>query len=240
MDEFLQRHYGKLPAEGGFAARCHMELPAMPLAGRRILNVGCRRGKGTYKLSELAGPAGFVLGIDWSAEAVEAARAGVPRALERSGLDECNMEFRCGFPEDLEGAGVAPASVDVAYLNGSLALFADPPRALAACAGALAPGGALVGEAVVAEPGAGTAPEERAAVVEGARALGNAVQAAPTRDEFAHWLADAGFEDVRIAEGPKVEPSAGSAPDRKAPTARDAAGASYRLVAFEARKPSSS
>ena len=65
-DDALRRHYDGLPREGGFPARCHMELPERSLVGARVVNVGCRRGKGTYKLSEQVGESGFVIGADWS------------------------------------------------------------------------------------------------------------------------------------------------------------------------------
>ena len=72
----LQQYYAELACDGGFEARCHMELPERSLVGARIVNVGCRRGKGTYKLSEQVGEGGFVVGVDWNEAFVEAARAG--------------------------------------------------------------------------------------------------------------------------------------------------------------------
>lgn len=122
----LQQYYAELACDGGFEARCHMELPERSLVGARIVNVGCRRGKGTYKLSEQVGEGGFVVGVDWNEAFVEAARAGVPRALERSGLSRCNMAFRVGFPEDLAAAGLEEGWADFVYLNSSLSLFASP------------------------------------------------------------------------------------------------------------------
>ena len=71
----LQQYYAELACDGGFEARCHMELPERSLVGARIVNVGCRRGKGTYKLSEQVGEGGFVVGVDWNEAFVEAGRA---------------------------------------------------------------------------------------------------------------------------------------------------------------------
>ena len=231
----LREYYGSHSWEGGFPSRCHMELPHRQLAGKRVLDVGCRRGKGVYKLSELVGPSGFVIGLDWDADAVEAACAGIPGALGRSGLTACNMTFCEGFPEDLAAAGIGSCSVDIAYLNASLSLFADPPRALAECLRALVPEGVLVGEGVVAVPGTSRS-SARTAVVEAARALGNAVQAAPTRPAFDGLLAAAGFDDIMIAEGCSVSPDAGRAACESVPTV-PGDDATYRLIAFEARKP---
>ena len=121
----LRNYYDGLACESGFESRCHMELPERSLVGARIVNVGCRRGKGTYKLSEQVGADGFVVGIDWNAAFVEVARAGVLKALERSGLSRCNMAFRCGFPEDLVAAGIEEGWADFVYLNSSLPLFAS-------------------------------------------------------------------------------------------------------------------
>ena len=51
----LRDYYGSRQFEYGFASRCRMVLPADQLAGRRVLDVCCRRGRGAYRLSELAG-----------------------------------------------------------------------------------------------------------------------------------------------------------------------------------------
>lgn len=51
----LRQYYDGLVCEGGIEARCHMELPGRSLVGARVVNVGCRCGKGTYKLSEQVG-----------------------------------------------------------------------------------------------------------------------------------------------------------------------------------------
>lgn len=235
MDKSLQRHYEALPREGGFSARCAMEVPRQALFGARIVDVGCRRGKGCYKLSELVGPCGRVTGIDWSASFIDEARAGVAGALERSGLSRSNVAFAVGYPEELTRV-VAPESADYVYLNSSLSLFADPPRALRECCAVLAPGGKLLAECVVADTDAG--PAERALVAHEARRLGNAVQAAPARADLLAWLADAGFEAPVVREEREVRPDEGSVPGCFVPVV-EGDDARYRLIALEAVRPRS-
>lgn len=227
----LRRYYDGLACDGGFEARCHMELPERSLSGACVVNVGCRRGKGTYKLSEKVGESGFVIGVDWNEAFVKAARAGVPKALERSGLSQCNMAFRVGFPEDLSSAGIEEDRADFVYLNSSLSLFASPVRALKECRRALAPGGALLVEVPVAAPGR----TDRAAIVDAARALSNAVQTAPTFDELLAWLAEAGFSEPAIRGERPLSPEEGSTPDRAAATVFGD-DATYLLLSIEATK----
>lgn len=145
---YIERHYAALPREGGFASRCAMALGGVDWAGKRVLDVGCRRGKGAYKLSECVGSAGLVIGVDWNPAFVEAAREGTAAALARSGLTASNLEFRQGCPEDLAAAGIADDSQDVVYLNNGFSHFADPTQALRECFRVLAPGGLLVLEVV--------------------------------------------------------------------------------------------
>lgn len=227
----LRRYYDGLACEGGFEARCHMELPKRSLSGARVVNVGCRRGKGTFKLSEQVGESGFVIGADWNEAFVKAARAGVPKALERSGLSQCNMDFRVGFPEDLAAAGIDDGWAYFVYLNSSLSLFASPIRALRECRRALMPGGMLLAEVPVAAPGG----VDRSAIIDAARALPNAVQAAPTFEELLAWLAEAGFAEPVIRGERPLSPEEGSAPDRPAATV-PGDDAAYRLLFLEASK----
>ena len=232
-DETLRRYYDGLPREGGFPARCHMELPRRTLSGARVVNVGCRRGKGCYKLSELVGPTGRVTGIDWRPSLIDEARAGVSAALERSRMPHSNMTFAVAYPERLRSA-VAPESADYVYLNSSFALFADPLQALRECRAVLVPGGSLLIECAVADSEGSAA--ARALIVEVARHLGNAVQAAPSRAQLMGWLAEAGFMAPVLREEHEVAADRGSVFDHRVPTV-PGDDAAYRLVALEARKP---
>ena len=62
MDELELRHaeahYAEMPRDG-YSGRCEMLLPE-DLRGMRVLDLGCRNGKGAYKLADRVGPDGFV------------------------------------------------------------------------------------------------------------------------------------------------------------------------------------
>ena len=77
MDELELRHaeahYAEMPRDG-YSGRCEMLLPE-DLRGMRVLDLGCRNGKGAYKLADRVGPDGFVLGVDPSAACVARAEA---------------------------------------------------------------------------------------------------------------------------------------------------------------------
>lgn len=103
----------------------------------------------------------------------------------------------------------------------------------------LAPGGVLLAEVPVAEPnGKGRAGDadfavdaSRAAVVEAARALPNAVQAAPTFEELLAWLATAGSPS-RDSQRAAAFPRGGQRADRPVPTV-PGDDATYRLLSLE-------
>lgn len=194
-------YYQQLPAEGGLVSACHMALANTDLAGKRILDVGCRRGKGAYKLSELAGPQGFVLGIDWRPAFVTQAQEGMAAALDRSGLSESNLAFRTAYPENLRDADIEDGSFDVVYLNNGITLLYDPLEALRECARALTQEGLLILEAVVAGE-----PHDTAAI-EAARAAGSSIGAARTESELLAWLAATGFDQPTVVERIPVEPT---------------------------------
>lgn len=194
-------YYQQLPAEGGLVSACHMALANTDLAGKRILDVGCRRGKGAYKLSELAGPQGFVLGIDWRPAFVAQAQEGMAAALDRSGLSESNLAFRTAYPENLRDADIEDSSFDVVYLNNGITLLYDPIEALRECARTLTPEGLLILEVVIAEE------PHTAAAIEAARAAGSSIGAALPESELLAWLAAAGFDQPTVVERIQTDPT---------------------------------
>ena len=205
-NEELAKHYGNLPVNGGFDSVCdmHIRFPE-ELKGRAVLDLGCRRGKGVYHLASRVGATGRATGVDWRADLIDAAREGVDHALSKCPFDENNMSFVVAYPEKLDEAGLEEASFDLVYTNSALNLMRDPVEALRQVMRILKPGGLFACRTVLA-----TMPRDEN-VVKQARAIGNAVQAAPHRRTFAAWLGSAGFDMARFdcVDQGRVEADAG-------------------------------
>lgn len=99
--------------------------------GDRVLDVGCGPGTITVDLAKLASPGG-VVGIDRSAEVIDAARS------HTDGACLSNLEFRVGDVYDLD---FEDGSFDVVFAHQVLQHLSDPVRALAQMRRVLAPGG---------------------------------------------------------------------------------------------------
>ena len=108
MDELELRHaeahYAEMPRDG-YSGRCEMLLPE-DLRGMRVLDLGCRNGKGACKLADRVGPDGFVLGVDPSAACVARAEATAAAACAEGAAWAERLAFARGCFEDLRAAGV--------------------------------------------------------------------------------------------------------------------------------------
>ncbi len=203
----LEAYYRDKKFEFGFSSQCKMTLPN--LSGKRVLDVGCRRGMGVYKLSAKVGAEGHVIGVDWVPGYIAEAKAGSAHAQHRNHLRESNMEFHVAYPEDLLAAGIGDRSVDAIYVNNMINLVCDVDRVLAEFARVLKPGGLLICETVFAE---GERPE---GVRPAARVMGNSIQAAGPRDEFLAKLEAAGFGSHEAIAEFEVAPNRGVTPDKE-------------------------
>jgi 2-polyprenyl-6-hydroxyphenyl methylase/3-demethylubiquinone-9 3-methyltransferase len=103
-----------------------------PVAGMRVLDVGCGGGL----LAEgLAARGASVVAIDLAPENLDAAR----RHAEASGLA---IDYRCADVEDI--ARAVPGEFDVVTCLEMLEHVPEPSRIVAACAAAVRPGGSAV------------------------------------------------------------------------------------------------
>ena len=228
-DAELSAYYAHACWEYGYASLCHVTPPA-DLEGKTLLDIGCRRGKGAFKFSEHVGARGLVIGVDWVAEHIEEARRRSERAARETGLAANNMEFHLAYPENLMAAGLGDETIDVAFVNSVLHLTCRPAETLSELARVLKPGGLLVLEVALAD-----APRDPA-VVAGARALGNSIQAAPFRGELDERLATLGFE-VEVAVKPHaVKPNQGFKRDYEVPCAPSEEKVSFEALVLHAHK----
>ncbi len=130
-DEILARFYG-----------CGSPIPEA-LEGTTVLDLGCGTGRDVYLLSKLVGPSGRVIGVDMTAEQLAVARKYESQQMATFGFEKSNVDFREGYIEDLAGAGIADASVDVVVSNCVLNLSPDKPKVFREIFRVLKPGGEL-------------------------------------------------------------------------------------------------
>lgn len=225
----ISEYYRGARWEFGYASLCRMSLPP-DLEGMTVVDIGCRRGKGVFKLSERVGADGHVIGIDWVPGHIAEANERMDRAWRKTGLPQNNMEFHLGFPEDLSPLGLDDDSVDAVFVNSILHLTYRPDAVLSEMHRILKPGGMLICNIALA-----SAPRD-AAVVDEARRIGNSIQAAPFCDDFENKLASLGFE-VSVVEQPTfVEPSMGFKEGHSVPTAPSDEQVEFQALVLLARK----
>ncbi|MDO4182041.1 MAG: methyltransferase domain-containing protein [Coriobacteriia bacterium] len=226
----MQQYYNGREFEYGFASMSRMTLDAHQLAGKRVLDVCCRRGKGVYKLSAKVGETGTAIGADPSPTYIEDAKAGMQRAWQDNHLKKNNMEFMVAYPEDLSVAGVGDASVDVVYINNVTTLLWDQGKAFAEFARVLKPGGLLICETVVSDV------KRDEAVVAQAKEMGNSVQAARTEEELFALLAAAGFGTPEVVDRLDVRANQGYASGVTVPVVETDEQVTFQAIAVNVLK----
>lgn len=226
----LAAHYANKQFEYGFASVCKMVLPSEELKGKKVLDIGSRRGRGVYRISSMVGNEGHAIGIDWSPSYVQEASEGMERAWRDSHLKGNNMEFHVAYPEDLISAGIGTATMDAVYVNNVVTLFYDQEQALREFGRVLKPGGLLILETVYADR------DRTESVVEAARELGNSIQASRTESENLAWLEAAGFDAPTIEDEYEVAANLGFRPGEKVETVPGDEDVKYKAVSLYARK----
>jgi SAM-dependent methyltransferase len=126
----LQEVVEKIPAEvvDRFSG-CGSPIPEA-IEGRRILDLGCGTGRDVYLCAALAGPGGFVMGVDREDQLLAVARRHVEATMQALGHTEPNVAFRKGKIENLDEAGLEDEGFDVVISNRALNLVPDKLRVL--------------------------------------------------------------------------------------------------------------
>jgi len=172
---------------------CGSPIPEA-IEARRILDLGCGTGRDVFLCAALAGPGGWVLGMDREDDLLAVARSHVEAAMARFGHPEPTVAFRKGQIENLEHAGLEDEGFDVVISNRALNLVPDKLRVLREVYRVLKTGGEFyfadvysdrrVPEAVACDPQLGR------------EHLGGALYVG----DFVRLARRAGFVDPRIVE----------------------------------------
>ena len=229
--EELDRYYNDREVEWGFASMSKMIVDNVAMAGKKVLDVQCRRGKGVYKLSAKVGANGTAIGVDSSAAYIADAKESEPKALRRNGLKTTNMEFYVAYPEDLMAGGIGNSTVDVVYINNVMTLLCDQQAALDEFFRVLKPGGTLICETVFSDK------ERDDAVVEEARKIGNSVQAGRTQGELFAMMRAAGFDEPAVIDSYDVAADRGYLATEHVDTIASEENVSFKAVCLNAVKP---
>lgn len=201
-ESVLSSYYAGLPKEFGFQSQCKMTLIG-DIRGKRVLDIDCRRGKGVIKLSDYVGQKGSAVGVDPSPEWIEIALSFMDESWRKNGLIRNNMDYRVAYPENLAVAGLRDGEFDLVFANSSINLAYNPQAAFCEFFRVLRPGGLLMFDSVVAQG------ERDARVVQAARAIGNAIQAALPRKTVDAMAKKAGFYAPEYYEEHEVAANVG-------------------------------
>ncbi len=223
-------YYEKAVFEHSFASLCKMTLPN-DLAGKTVLDIGCRRGKGVVKLADRVGEGGRVIGIDWTASFINEARRLIIQTQRSGALVEGAVELYVAHPEDLRMANLVDESVDMVFANCSLHLAYCPEMTYREIFRVLKPGGLLVNETVLADG------KRDACVVQWARALGNGIQAAPAQEDIEALLRALGFALPQYFEMHEVSAADDAQRGQTAPTAPSSEQLCFYACVMHVYKP---
>lgn len=151
--------------------------------GQTVLDLGSGAGIDAFISRRHVGEGGRVIGLDFTPEMVEKARANAAKL----GYD--NVEFVEG---DIETMPIPDASIDVVISNCVLNLVPDKRRAFAETFRVLRPGGHFCISDIVSE---GDLPEELMRVAE---LYAGCVSGAMNREAYLALLSSTGFTDVAV------------------------------------------
>ncbi|MBU0681989.1 MAG: methyltransferase domain-containing protein [Proteobacteria bacterium] len=130
-EEVMSRFYG-----------CGAPLPPV-LDGCTVLDLGCGSGRDAFIASRLAGPDGYVIGVDMTEEQLVIARRNLDSQMVRFGFAKANVDFRRGYIEDLKGLDIPDNSVDVVISNCVINLSPNKQQVFSEIFRVLKPGGEL-------------------------------------------------------------------------------------------------
>jgi ubiquinone/menaquinone biosynthesis C-methylase UbiE len=172
-------------------------LPSV-LGGCKVLLLGCGTGRDAFIASKLVGSRGSVLAVDTDAANVKTARSYIKKQMELFGRTHANIQFSCGYPEDMASFDAKDSSFDVVLLNYSFNLALDKKRMITEAWRVLRFGGELYLGALFANC------RISAAYLDDRRVRNRVVRGAVYLEDFRRWLRAAGWESFRYMEKRRV------------------------------------
>lgn len=130
-EEVLSRYYG-----------CGLVFPTA-VEGVKVLDFGSGAGRDCYILSKLVGKDGFVTGVDMTQEQLDVAKKYIPYHTEKFGYTKPNVDFKLGYIENLQEAGIDDECCDLIISNCVINLSPDKPSVFREAYRVLKEGGEL-------------------------------------------------------------------------------------------------
>lgn len=197
QEEILEDYYSTVPQDGEYYSRCEMNLPP-EMAGKRVLDIECRKGKGAYAISDQVVPGGSVIGVDSSKSNIENAIEWAPKSHWAGDKWEETLSFKQGFPENLRVAGIEDNSIDIAIINSVINVVYDRRTALREIFYVLKPGGYLYLSNIFLNT---DLPDY---IAESLRRDGGVFGAALTFDDFSDLAQEAGFTQIEVQSAQRM------------------------------------
>jgi len=176
---------------------CGSPIPSS-IAGLTVLDLGSGTGLDVFVCSALVGQRGHVTGVDMTPQAVERANSHIAFHTKAFGFANPNVDFRQGYIEHLDGAGIAPSSVDLVISNCVINLSPDKASVLKQCATVLKEGGEMYFSDVFCDR---RIPSE---LQVDPVLWGECFSGALYWEDFRRLLANIGFMDVRIVAESRI------------------------------------
>jgi ubiquinone/menaquinone biosynthesis C-methylase UbiE len=185
--EILDKFYG-----------CGSPIPKL-LKDCTVLDLGCGTGRDVYVVSKLVGENGMSIGVDMTDEQLAVARKYKDIQMRRFGYVKCNVDFRKGYIEDLNEAGIASNSIDVVISNCVINLSPDKAQVFKEIFRVLKPGGELYFSDIF------TSSRVAEEFHDDALAYGECLGGALYIEDFRRILAGFGCLDYRVISKKKIE-----------------------------------
>ncbi|OWP63544.1 methyltransferase type 11 [Hymenobacter amundsenii] len=184
--EVLEKYYG-----------CGVAVPPA-VEGCTVLDLGSGSGRDVYLLSKLVGEQGHVIGLDMTEQQLDVARRHIGAHTERFGYAAPNVEFRHGYIEDLQAAGLADNSVDIVVSNCVINLSTDKEATYREIFRVLKPGGEMHIADVFADR------RIPASLRQDPVLYGECLSGALYIDDFRRLLHDVGVRDYRLTSSRRL------------------------------------